>query len=181
MTPTRNTIAQALATDLDRAFPHLVTLYQRELFSGIRTMVPSHSDAEDTMQDVFLKAYQSLAGWGNERRASLSVRPWLWMIATNTCRNRARTKGRRPTEVELLIGVQDPTESQPEPNLELDEWADRLAALTMPARTAVVLRHVVGLRIDEIAEIVKRPEGTVKADIHRGLKKLRTMLEEVSL
>lgn len=179
MTPTRDTLAAYLAADLDRGFPHLVMLYQRELFSGIRTMVDTHLDAEDTMQDVFFKAYRSLSSWEEERRASLAVRPWLWTIATNTCRNRARTKKRRPTEVELLIGVQDPVDESSHENFALDEWATRLSLLNSPTRVAVVLRHVVGLRIDEIAGITGRPEGTVKADIHRGLKRLRTLLEEI--
>lgn len=179
MTPNRTTLPATLAIDVDRGFPHLVTLYQREIFSGIRTMVDTHADAEDTMQDVFLQAYRSLVGWDSERRADLSVRPWLWTIATNTCRNRARRKGRRPTEVELLIGSQDPVEMDSHSDGALDEWAIRLGTLSTPVRTAIVLRHIVGLRIDEIADIVGRPTGTVKADIHRGLRKLRTLLEEV--
>jgi RNA polymerase sigma-70 factor, ECF subfamily len=179
MTPNRTTLPAILAIDLDRGFPHLVALYQREIFSGIRTMVATHADAEDTMQDVFLQAYRSLASWDGKRRADLAVRPWLWTIATNTCRNRARRKSRRPTEVELLIGFQDPVEPDAHPDGTLDEWAVRLGLLNAPARTAIVLRHIVGLRIDEIADIVDRPSGTVKADIHRGLKKLRTLLKEV--
>lgn len=179
MTPTRDTLALSLAVDLDTGFPHLVRLYQRELFSGARSMVDSHADAEDVLQDVFLKAYKALQAWDHDRRRDLSIRPWLWTITTNTCRNRARSKGRRPTEVELLVGVQDPVEHPAEPDVTIEEWSARLRELTRPMRNAVVLRYVVGLQIGEIATIVGRPEGTVKTDIHRGLKKLRSILEEV--
>ena len=52
--------------------------------------------------------------------------------------------------------------------------------LTWPMRAAVVLHYVVGLPYEEIATALERPVGTVKADIHRGLARLRTRLQEVS-
>ena len=57
-------------------------------------------------------------------------------------------------------------------------WDARFGALNRNQRTAVVLRHVVGLGIVEISESTGRPEGTVKADIHRGLEKLREIMEK---
>src|SRR5918996_822547 len=57
-----------------------------------------------------------------------------------------------------------------------DLWAGLLAELSPAQRTAVVLRHVDGLSYAEIAEAVGRPEGTVKAHVHRGLAALRTAL-----
>jgi RNA polymerase sigma-70 factor (ECF subfamily) len=58
------------------------------------------------------------------------------------------------------------------------EWDRRLSVLSDHQRTAVVLRHVVGLGVVEISEITGRPEGTVKADVHRGLTRLRKTIEE---
>jgi RNA polymerase sigma-70 factor (ECF subfamily) len=57
-------------------------------------------------------------------------------------------------------------------------WDRRLSLLSEPQRTAVVLRHVVGMGIGEIATVTGRPEGTVKADVHRGLARLRQTIEE---
>jgi RNA polymerase sigma-70 factor (ECF subfamily) len=57
-------------------------------------------------------------------------------------------------------------------------WDVRLSALPTNQRRAVVLRHVVGMGIAEIAEATGRPQGTVKADIHRGLEKLRKTMEQ---
>jgi RNA polymerase sigma-70 factor (ECF subfamily) len=57
-------------------------------------------------------------------------------------------------------------------------WDTRFAALSAPQRTAVVLRHVVGMGITEISEVTERAEGTVKADIHRGLNRLRRVMEQ---
>jgi RNA polymerase sigma-70 factor (ECF subfamily) len=56
-------------------------------------------------------------------------------------------------------------------------WDRRLSSLNQDQRAAVVLRHVVGLGIVEISEITGRPEGTVKADVHRGLARLREVIE----
>ena len=69
-------------------------------------------------------------------------------------------------------GIEDP-----EPP-DTTAWDDRLSALPINQRRAVVLRHVVGLGIGEISEATGRPEGTVKADIHRGLDRLRRVMEQ---
>ena len=61
-----------------------------------------------------------------------------------------------------------------------DELAAELRQLSWPMRAAVVLHHVVGLPYEEVAIALDRPVGTVKADIHRGLARLRTRLQEVS-
>ena len=58
----------------------------------------------------------------------------------------------------------------------VDEWRDRLAALAPRQRDGIVLRHVVGLSYAEIAEVLGRPAGTVKSDVHRGLDRLRSMI-----
>jgi RNA polymerase sigma factor (sigma-70 family) len=58
------------------------------------------------------------------------------------------------------------------------EWQRRLSALRPAQRNAVVLRHVVGLSYDELSLATGRPAGTIKADVHRGLAKLRALLDE---
>ena len=67
-------------------------------------------------------------------------------------------------------------------DLELGErLAGELLCLAWPMRAAVVLHHVVGLPYEEVATALDRPVGTVKADIHRGLTRLRSRLQEVTL
>jgi RNA polymerase sigma-70 factor (ECF subfamily) len=66
---------------------------------------------------------------------------------------------------------------EPEPP-DTGAWDRRLSALPITQRRAVVLRHVVGLGILEISEATGRPEGTVKADIHRGLDRLKREMEQ---
>ena len=62
--------------------------------------------------------------------------------------------------------------------MRIEVLAEQLARLPWAQRSAVVLRHVTGLSYSEVAAALARPVGTVKADVHRGLQQLRTLLEE---
>ena len=168
-----------LAADLDRAFPELMRELQGGVYSGVRRMVPTGADAEDITQEVFIRAYRAMADYPPERIRQLNLSGWIWTIAVNLCRNAARTRSRRPRTVELDRDAFD-TGTGPEISaVEADEnrrWADRLSHLSPPQRTAVVLRHVVGLSYADIAEATGRVEGTVKADVHRGITKLKELV-----
>ena len=63
----------------------------------------------------------------------------------------------------------------------VDEWRARLAQLQPRQRDAIVLRHVVGLSYDEVGEVLRRPVGTVKSDVHRGLERLRNLISKEEL
>jgi len=165
-------LCHALATNLDEAFPELVRVMQTEVFSGLRR-IHGH-EAEDLTQETFIRAYRALAGYDPQRIRTMRLRGWVWTIALNLGRNALRDRARRPVPVETddRYGVHDP-----EPP-DSAAWDRRLATLTVHQRRAVVLRHVVDLPYGEIAEALGRPEGTVKADVHRGLERLRTIMEE---
>ena len=166
----------ALAADLDGNFPVVVERMGRRLYWGLRRMSGDHHEAEDLAQEALIRAYQALCGYDRDRIAGLRLEPWLWTIALNLGRNHLRSRSRRPTLVEWdePRGVEDPE------LVDGAAWERRLAALSPAQRTAVVLRHVVGLGIDEITEATGRPAGTVKADIHRGLSRLREIMEAES-
>jgi len=164
-------LCSRLATDLERSFPEVVRRFQNEIFSGLRTL--AGADAEDLAQETFIRAYRALQEYDSERIRQLRLRGWIWTIALNLGRNHARDRARRPQVIGLEndIGAHDPEPA------DLGAWQRRLAALTPAMRKAVVLRHVVGLGYDDIAAALNRPEGTVKADVHRGLERLRKQLE----
>jgi len=166
-------LAKALATDLDHAFPSVVEEMGTRLFWGLRRICGDHQEAEDLTQETFIRAYRALGSYDIERIRTLNLQPWLWTIAMNLGRNHLRDRSRRPIWVEMEV---DASNHDPEP---VDEaaWDRRLSHLNSHQRTAVVLRHVAGMGTTEIAEITGRPEGTVKADIHRGLAKLRNEME----
>jgi RNA polymerase sigma-70 factor (ECF subfamily) len=167
-------LSHALAHDLDDAFPVLVERLGSRLYWGLRRLSGSHQEAEDLTQETLIRAYRALGGYDRERVTELRLEPWVWTIALNLGRNHLRDRARRPTPVEL---GDDTVSHDPDP-IEAHVWDQRLARLSGPQRTAVVLRHVVGLPIDEIGEVTGRPAGTVKADIHRGLNRLKSILEE---
>jgi RNA polymerase sigma-70 factor, ECF subfamily len=173
----------ALAADLDGAFERLVRVYQDRLY-GFALRLSGHAqDAEDITQDTFVRAYRALAAYPGARVRDLAVRPWLYRIALNVFRNRAR--GGRPPVISLdhagaegAIGIADQDAAVlPEPALEQAELKRALAGLVaaLPARyrAAVVLRHVQDLGYREIASILGQPIGTTKANVHRGLRLLQ--------
>lgn len=167
-------LAIALASDLDDAFPKVVDTMGRQLFWGLRRICGDHQESEDLTQETFIRAYRALDGYETERIRSMDLQPWLWTIAMNLGRNHLRDRSRRPTYVEMTT---EAGSDDPEP-VDGTAWDRRLSSLNPHQRTAVVLRHVVGMGIDDIAAATDRPAGTVKADIHRGLARLRQALEE---
>ena len=179
MTAKEGVLNRRLAGDLDGAFPDFVTEMQGLVFNGARRWLPGRQDAEDVTQEVFVKAYKAMQGYPPERVVDLRLRPWLFTITLNLCRNQARTRSRRPSQVAL--GRTDPvgpetTEQSAIDLVAVDEWRTRLGQLTARQRDAIVLRHVVGLTYDETGEVLNRPVGTVKSDVHRGLDRLRSMM-----
>ena len=166
-------IGNALATDLDGSFQTVVEHMGTRLYWGLRRMSGDHREAEDLTQETFIRAYKALGGYDRSRIRALKLEPWLWTIALNLGRNHVRNRARRP----LCVEMKETPSFDPEV-VDGQAWDDRLGHLSQPQRKAVVLRHVVGLGIAEISVATGRPEGTVKADIHRGLERLRNVMED---
>jgi len=173
-------LANALATERDRAFPDLVRSLQDDVYTGVLRMLGNPADAEEVAQEAFVRAYHALGGYPPERVRSLGLRSWVWTIAANQARNRARTRRRKPEAA--LDTAPNPTAPGPGPeeaamtSSGLAELAAALTGLPWVMRTAVVLRHVLDMTYDEIAAALNRPIGTVKSDVHRGLERLRSTL-----
>jgi RNA polymerase sigma-70 factor (ECF subfamily) len=168
-------LVSRLALDLDGTFEHLVRDHQDRLFTiAVRTLGNS-SDAEELVQDAFVRAYRALAGYDADRIRDLRPRGWLTTILVNAIRNRLRV--RRVTTVELVFEPgAEPAVDPHSRRWSRETWAALLLGLPPAQRTAVVLRHVDGLSYAEIAEALERPEGTIKSDVHRGLSALRDRL-----
>lgn len=178
----------ALVRDLDGAFPALVTDHQDRLYSIALRMLGDPHDAEEAAQDALVRAYRAMAEYDPARIAELRLRGWLATIVLNLCRNRlARRSGRAGMALSLddpdgrIVEPGAPIGQSPESivqrRVERDAWGMRLLRLPPAYRAAVVLRHVDGLSYPEAAAALGRPEGTVKAQVHRGIALLRTMLE----
>lgn len=168
-------LAARLALDLDAHFERLVLSHQDRLYTIALRTSGDRRDAEELVQDTFVRAYRALAGWPAARIREVRLRGWLTTILLNAGRNRARVHRVPTTELAFDPGAEPATDPVARRD-ERETWARLLAGLSSAQRTAVVLRHVDGMSYAEIAEAVGRPEGTVKAHVHRGLAALRAAL-----
>ena len=183
-------LAAHLAADLDRAFPTLVANHRDRLYTIALRVLGDPRDAEEVAQDALVRAYRAIDGYPADRTAELRLRPWLAAITMNLARNRRRRHDDRqpPAQLEPLMtdGFDRADEAAPSgpANVAQREGAAALTTLLLelpPAeRSAVVLRHVDGLSVAETAAALGRPEGTVKAQVSRGLERLRILLSSAA-
>ena len=158
----------------EKVFERMVHDHQDRVFALGFALTGNRHDAEEVAQDTFLRAYRALATYPPERIRDLKQRAWLHQIALNVVRNRVR--GVKPQLV-ALNGSEPDRSASPEEDVmrraDMAELAARVAGLPPRYREAVVLRHVQELSYDEAAAALGQPVGTVKANVHRGLKLLR--------
>jgi RNA polymerase sigma-70 factor (ECF subfamily) len=163
------------------ALVHLDILYNVAL-----RLCSDASDAEDLVQETFVKAYRS---WDRYERGT-NCRAWLLTIMRNTFISKFRRESRRPAPVsfESVDGTTVLESPQPE---DPEEWLSRFTVgeeveraiqeLPEEFRLPVVFRDVGGMRYDEIAEILGVPVGAVKSRLFRGRRRLRRRLHEYAL
>jgi RNA polymerase sigma-70 factor (ECF subfamily) len=160
-----------------KAFELLVSKYQRKLMRLVLRLVHDHAEAEDVVQEAFIKAYRALANF----RGDSAFYTWLYRIGINTAKNHLVSQGRRaPTstdadvdEAETFVdadGLRDI--NTPESLLASKQIAATVnsAMMTLPEelRHAITLREIEGLSYDEIAELMVCPIGTVRSRIFRA-------------
>jgi RNA polymerase sigma factor (sigma-70 family) len=173
-------VRRALSDDVDTGFVTLYHAYRSVVFSVALRLCGRWADAEDLSAEAFLRAYRALVGYQPDRLAALRPRSWLVTILLNVWRNSRRTAARR-TQSSPLDQAPDPADPQADVERAVErseterELAELLRELPDAQRVAVVLRHVVDLPITEIAEVLGRPEGTIKSHISRGLTRLREL------
>ena len=172
-----------LSEDLEAAFPDVVAGYEQAVFTTALRMTGRAEDAADVAAEAFLRAYTALRAYPAERIGQLQLRPWLLTIVLNLLRNEARAASRRPLRVGL-DAWSHPADGRegPEEQVQRHDGQARLGGLLteLPEaqRTAVVLRHVVGLTYAEMAVVMGCPEGTAKSHVARGLQRLRALIPE---
>jgi RNA polymerase sigma-70 factor (ECF subfamily) len=179
-------LASRLARNLDAAFPALVAAHADRLYTIALRSLGDPRDAEEVAQDTLVRAYRAISTYPAERIAGLRLRPWLAAITINLVRNRRRNLADRfpPATLDGLVeGGYDPADSgagRPEVVAERRAGSGEMARLLLQLppylRLAVVLRHVDGLSVAETAAVLGRPEGTIKAQVARGLDRLRQLV-----
>jgi RNA polymerase sigma-70 factor (ECF subfamily) len=183
--PQTDAAAVALARDGDsEAFRGLVERHSRAVYRLAHRMTGSPHDAEDVVQETFLKAYKQLGRF--ESRANFST--WLHRIAVNCSIDLIRARPHREaghdiTDLEQL-GAQDtmaPARPSPERLMLSSEVQDHvnaaMASLSAMERAAFVLRHFEGRTIEEISDSLGLKTNAAKHSIFRAVKKMRVALE----
>jgi RNA polymerase sigma-70 factor (ECF subfamily) len=166
------------------AYDVLVQRYQRPVYNLAYRMLGSAEDAGDLVQETFLRAFGALASF----RQDASFLTWLYKIASNLCIDHLRSrraKGALSLDFELEEGrepVADRSYS-PEDTVVRGAVSDivQREIMNLPARyrVVVVMRHLHGMSVDEIAEQLHLPSGTVKTHLFRAREMLRERLRPV--
>jgi RNA polymerase sigma-70 factor, ECF subfamily len=163
------------------------------LYSAAVRMTHNPQDAEDLVQETYLKAYRSYGGF----EEGTNLKAWLFRILTNTYINIYRAKKRRPEQSDLddvedlylyrrLGGAEAAKASRTVEDIVLDDFAEAevkeaVDALPEAFRLPVLLADVEGFHYKEIAEILDIPIGTVMSRLHRGRKALQKSLYEFAV
>ncbi len=160
----------------DRAFNELVLRHRRAVFTVIVGLIGSADDAEDITQEVFVKAYDALRGF----RGDSSLYTWLYRVATNLSLNYLRRRKTR-TFLGLAEETMDlPARQSSDLDLETGELADHLrkaiSELPEKQRAVFILKHFRGLQHQQIAEMLDRDVGTIKANYFHAVRALRNKL-----
>jgi RNA polymerase sigma-70 factor, ECF subfamily len=171
-------ITAILGGDAD-AYAMLVNRYQQPIYNLTYRMTGSVEDAADLAQDAFIKAYEQLYRFQTGKRFF----PWLYTIALNHTRNFLRkNKGARTVAIddfELHSDSEHAAWEEDKMCAQLDcqrlQWA--LARLPWEYREAVILRYREDLPMEEIATALSLSLSGAKMRVHRGLRKLRDILE----
>jgi RNA polymerase sigma-70 factor (ECF subfamily) len=175
-------VERARAGDTE-AFHALVERHGRNLFRLAFRLTGNETDAEDVVQEAFLKAYRNLAGF--ESRANVST--WLYRIAANCAYDHLRSRARRP-EDPLDAAAEPPAFAATDPSpdrlalsAEVRRRAERaMARLTPAERAAFVLRHHEGLTIAEIGAALGLDTSAAKHSVFRAVKKMRAALQPLA-
>lgn len=154
-----------------QAFGEIVERTSHELVRLAARLVGSMPDAEDVVQDAYVRAYQALAAGRFDGRSS--VKTWLYQIVTHRAIDVLRATARRPQASDQLDELSTATAMAPEAHLALLELSEWLEVLPAEQRAAVVLQSVQGFSSKETADILGCSEGAVEQRLVRARATLR--------
>lgn len=180
-----------LLQDVDSHFRQLVETYQHQLYRLMLRQIGNAQDAEDIVQETFLRAYYALRDYAAQGIHLQHLRPWLYKIAFNLYYNRLRITQPhmfpldRQEENTLPEWERPDLDPGPEEMAELHESfcevASIIAALPERYRTVLNLYYYEQFNYQEIADLLHQPAGTVKSKISRGLERVRAALAQQRL
>lgn len=157
----------------EKGFTTLVHKYQERLYWHIRRMVIHHEDADDLLQNVFIKVWRHLDGFREES----ALFTWLYRIATNECINFLQKKGaHRVLSMDHELGNSLVHELRQEESFDANklEWKLQEAILQLPDKQRLVfnLRYFDEMPYEKMSKILDTSEGALKASYHHAAKKI---------
>jgi RNA polymerase sigma-70 factor (ECF subfamily) len=174
-------------------FAELAMEYMGSLYSAALRMTRNPSDAEDLVQETYLKAYRAFGSF----KEGTNLKAWLYRILTNTFINSYRARKRRPEQTDIddvedlylyrrLGGLEAVSAGRSAEEEVLEHFTEgevkaAVEALPEQFRMAVLLADVEGFSYKEIAEILDIPIGTVMSRLHRGRKALQKTLHDFGM
>ena len=155
--------------------PLLVQRFRAPVFGLCYRMLGQWQDAEDAVQDTFLRVAKSLSTWDTDRE----FEPWLLTIAANCCRTQLKRRMRQPNWVSLPEVDRISSASSQLDAEQLVEEVDR-ALDAMPSNWALAFRlfHQQGMSYEQMAQQLGRPEGTLKTWVYRARAQLTRVLRQ---
>jgi RNA polymerase sigma-70 factor (ECF subfamily) len=157
--------------------------YNRRIYGYVVRLINDRTEAEDVLQDVFLRAARGLKGENEDK-----TRRWLYKVATNLAVDRLRRRRFKMVSIDHPSGnatlERTLENNSPQPDVHLYERErnraldDAIAVLPLEQKEVVLLRHFSGLSFKEISKVTGCPLGTVLSRMHRALGKLRKEIEK---
>jgi RNA polymerase sigma-70 factor (ECF subfamily) len=173
-TPAMGTEAPTVAVDdPEEAFRRLSSRHVQSAYRLAWAILGDERDAQDAAQDAFTTAWRQRSTLHEVGRFDA----WFGRILVNCCRDRLRRRARTP-----WAGPLDAEPSLPDQSgaaLERHELYRQVARLDPDQRIVVILRYWKDMAVDDIAECLGVPAGTVKSRLHRSLARLRAAMEDV--
>lgn len=173
MKASSNLIQRSMAGD-QSAFGEIFEQYKNLVFKTAYLMLDNPHEAEDALQEIFVKVYRSL---GTYQPSKAAFSTWLYRITVNHCLNQKRKPSFAPETLD-----ESRLDSQPHHILE-DRFADEQAIqqalnrLSAKLRAVIVLRYYHDLAYAEIAQILEIPLGTVQSRLNQGMKQIQHALQ----
>ena len=168
----------AMTNGNQAAFEAFVHRYHAPLLGYLERMLRDRKKAEDVVQETFLKLINQL----KTKKTPEKIKPWLYQVATNQCRDYWKSAGYK-SEKQILDFIPDHPNQEPsvvelfERQESRIEFLKMLDTLSETQREIVYLRFYQELKYQEIAEALELPLGTVKSNLFHALKKLKALLE----
>ncbi|MBS1528328.1 MAG: sigma-70 family RNA polymerase sigma factor [Bacteroidetes bacterium] len=158
------------------AFNLLLKKYQQKLYWHIRRMVIDHDDADDLVQDTFVKIWKNLPGFRNDAQ----LYTWMYRIATNECitfLNRKKMKNNVPLD-DVAYELSDTLADSSYFNGDQAQRKLQQAILTLPEKQRLVfnMKYYDDMKYEEMSEVLGTSVGALKASFHLAVKKIESFL-----